>query len=81
MQAWVDGATPSDLQPDIIVGDTEWENGKKLASFEILADEATTDGSNLHIRVKRKFKDERGASESTVKYIVSTSPAITIFPQ
>ncbi len=81
MQAWVDGAKPEDLKPNIIVGDTEWSQGKKLASFEILEDDATTDGSNLHIRVKRKFRGERGASESTMKYIVSTSPAITIFPQ
>ena len=81
MQAWVDGATPDDLKPNIIVGDSEWNQGKKLTSFEILEDDATTDGSNLHIRVKRKFRSDRGSSESTVKYIVSTSPAITIFPQ
>ncbi len=81
MQAWVDGAKPEDLKPNIIVGDTDWGQGRKLASFELLEDDATTDGSNLHIRVKRKFRGERGASESTVKYIVSTSPAITIFPQ
>ena len=81
MRAWVNGETPDDLQPKIIVGDTEWRQGKKLASFEIIEDDATTDGSNLHIRVKRKFLNERGSSESTVKYIVSTSPSITIFPQ
>ena len=81
MQAWVDGAKPADLQPEIIVGDTEWQSGKKLTSFEILADQATSDGSNLHIRVRRKFLGERETPESTVKYIVSTSPVITIFPQ
>jgi hypothetical protein len=81
MQAWVDGAKPEDLKPKIIVGDADWGQGKRLASFEILEDDATTDGSNLHIRVKRKFRGERASSESTVKYIVSTSPAITIFPQ
>ena len=82
MQAWVDGETPEDLQPEIIVGDTAWKEGVKLISFEILAnDEDVEDGSNLHLHVKRKFGGEHGTSESTVKYIVSTSPVITIFPQ
>ena len=77
MQAWVDGKTPKELQPDIVVGDPAWEQGRKLVSFEILADEETTDGSNLHIRVKRKLD----ASESKVTYIVGTTPVVTIFPQ
>jgi hypothetical protein len=77
MQSWVDGKTPKDLQPDIIVGDTAWEQGKKLVSYEIVADEETTDGSNLYIRVKRKI----GSSESKVTYIVGTTPVVTIFPQ
>lgn len=77
MQAWVDGKTPKELQPDIVVGDPAWEQGKKLVSFEILSDEETTDGSNLHIRVKRKLD----AAESKVTYIVGTNPVVTIFPQ
>lgn len=77
MQAWVDGKTPKDLQPDIICGDSSWEQGKKLVSFKILTDEETTDGSNLHIRVERKID----SSDSTVTYIVGTSPVVTIFPQ
>lgn len=77
MQAWVDGKSPKDLKPEIIVGDAGWEQGKKLVSFEILKDEETSDGSNLHIRVLRKFE----TGESKVIYIVGTSPVITIFPQ
>jgi hypothetical protein len=77
MEAWVSGKTPKELQPDIVIGDTAWENGKKLTSFEIVADEETTDGSNLYIRVKRKL----GTSESRVTYIVGTTPVVTIFPQ
>jgi len=77
MQAWVDGKTPQELQPDIVVGDPAWEEGKKLVSFEIVANEETTDGSNLHIRVKRKLN----SSESKVTYIVGTTPVVTIFPQ
>ncbi|WP_373653550.1 MULTISPECIES: hypothetical protein [unclassified Schlesneria] len=81
LQAWVDGQTPEDLQPTIIMGDQGWAEGRKLGSFEILPDEETTDGSNLYIRVKRKFADDNRTMESKVTYIVGTSPAITIFPQ
>jgi hypothetical protein len=77
MEAWVSGKTPKELQPGIVIGDTAWENGKKLTSFEIVADEETTDGSNLYIRVKRKL----GSEESKVTYIVGTTPVVTIFPQ
>ncbi len=80
MQAWADGKTPPDLKPGIIMGDTAWEHGTKLASFEILSDEETTDGSNLHIPVLRKF-GTTGTKEAKVTYIVGTSPVITIFPQ
>lgn len=77
MQAWVDGKSPEDLQPEIIIGDSSWEQGKNLVSFEILTSEETSDGSNLHIRVERKFD----SSQSKVTYIVGTSPVVTIFPQ
>ncbi len=77
MQAWVDGKTPKDLQPEITIGDTAWVKGEKLTSFEIVNDNETSDGSNLHIRVNQKFD----ASDSEVTYIVGTSPVITIFPQ
>jgi len=81
MQAWVDGKSPKDLKPRIIVGDPEWEAGLKLESFEIIPNDELTDGSNLHLRVKRKLSSGGQFAESTVKYIVSTSPVITIFPQ
>ncbi len=77
MQAWVDGKTPKDLEPEIVVGDPDWKQGKKLVSFEIATDKETSDGSNLHIVVRQKFDD----TDSDVTYIVGTSPVITIFPQ
>ena len=81
MQAWVDGKKPGDLQPEIIMGDPTWVQGKKLVSFEILTKEETSDGSNLHICVNRQFESESDDAESKVTYIVGTSPKITIFPQ
>lgn len=77
MQAWKDGKTPKDIQSEMIVGDSDWTQGKKLLSYEILSNEETTDGSNLYIRVKRKI----GSTESQITYVVGTSPAVTIFPQ
>jgi hypothetical protein len=77
MQAWVEGKTPADLKPEIVMGDLSWDHGEKLVSFEIVPAEETTDGSNLHIRVNRTFE----SSDSPVTYIVGTSPVITIFPQ
>ena len=77
MQAWIAGQSPKNLQPEIVVGDPAWEQGEKLVAFEIVTNEETSDGSNLHIRVARQF----GSSESTVTYIVGTTPVVTIFPQ
>jgi hypothetical protein len=81
MQAWVDGKQPKELQPEIVVGDQAWEKGRRLADFEVLSKEETTDGSNLHIRVLRTFDDNGVKSKSRVTYIVGTTPVITIFPQ
>lgn len=77
MQAWVDGKTPTDLKSEIVVGDPAWEQGEKLVSFEIMTNQETSDGSNLHIVVKQKFD----TSDSEMTYIVGTSPVVTIFPQ
>lgn len=84
MQAWVEGKTPDDLKPGIIMGDVAWKQGKKLSSFEIVASEETSDGSNLHIPVTRKFEggeDPNAGTDAKVTYIVGTSPVVTIFPQ
>jgi hypothetical protein len=77
MDAWVEGKSPKDLQPEVVVGDPDWNEGKKLVSWEIATKEETSDGSNLHILVKQRFE----SSESEVTYIVGTYPVITIFPQ
>lgn len=81
LEAWKSGKKPADLQPTITIGDPAWDSGRKLKEFEILRDEETSDGSNLHIRVQRVFEDGGAKSESRVIYIVGTSPVITIFPR
>ncbi|MFN9237911.1 MAG: type II secretion system protein, partial [Planctomyces sp.] len=69
------------LQPAIIIGDSAWEQGRKLVAFEVVTAEETTDGSNLHIRVLRTFENNGAKTESKVTWIVGTHPVITIFPQ
>ncbi len=81
LEAWQAGRKPADLQPAIIIGDSAWEQGRKLVAFEVVTAEETTDGSNLHIRVLRTFESNGAKTESKVTWIVGTHPVITIFPQ
>lgn len=82
MQAWVDGKKPADLKPEITVGDSVWNSGKTLVSFEIKTTEEKSDGTNLYIPVVRQLKDDKGRiTKSEMLYVVGTSPVITIFPQ
>lgn len=82
MQAWVDGRSPEELQPEIVVGDVDWKSGKKLISYEILAASEKSDGSNLHVKVVREIQEDKGSPRKSEKtYIVGTSPVVTIFPQ
>lgn len=80
MQAWVAGKKPKDLQPEIYATDQDWVAGKKLVSYKILDDEEIQ-GSNVNLRVKRKLNPEDPAVDPTVKYIITTTPVITITPQ
>jgi hypothetical protein len=79
---WVDGRSPDELQPEIVVGDTDWKSGKKLVSYEILTASEKSDGSNLHVKVVREIQEEKGSPRKSEKtYIIGTSPVVTIFPQ
>lgn len=82
MRAWIDGKQPADLKPGIIMGDFAWESGKTLVGYELVDGKEHNDGANLHVTVVREFKNAQGkTSKSEMNYIISTSPAITIFPQ
>lgn len=82
LQAWVDGGKPEDLKPQIIVGDPQWKSGLKLISFEIKVADALVDGSNVLLPVTCKLQEASGKPiETEIRYIVGTSPVITIFPQ
>ncbi len=78
LQAWQDGKKAEDLKPGIVGADREWTAGKKLVAFEIQSDEANQ-GTRLSISANLTLKDDKDAeSKSTVKYAVSTAPAVTV---
>jgi len=82
LQAWVDGKKPQDLQPGITMGDSAWASGVKLVSFELLAAQESSDGTNLYVPVLCELKGPSGkVTKTETTYIIGTSPVITIFPQ
>jgi len=82
LKAWADGKKPEELKPDIIIGDSAWNAGAALVSFEIKPEGEWSDGTNLYVPVVCKLKDAGGKVSTTeTTYVVGTSPVITIFPQ
>lgn len=82
LKAWVDSKKPSELKPEITIGDVSWDAGTILVSYEIKKEGAHSDGTNLCIPVIRHLRDAGGkVSTSETIYVVGTSPVITIFPQ
>jgi hypothetical protein len=81
LESWKAGDAPTKIRentPPIVMVDPAWDNGKKLESFEIVGPEVD-DGTNLICPVKLVVDDPRGKLTAEVKYIVGTSPKITIF--
>lgn len=84
LDAWKKGDRPEALKqqfPSIIVGDSNWNGGARLVSYQI-GEPVTHDGSNLHASVELELEDGAGQRmKQNVVYIVGTSPEITIFPE
>ena len=79
LKAWKDGKKIGDLAPKIIGRDSDWERGKKLEAFD-LSPEDHSDGTNLHLKVRRIVKDDKGRQvNEEVGYVVGTSPVVTVF--
>jgi hypothetical protein len=81
LESWKLGKNPVDLldeSPPITVHEIEWSKGAKLLDFEIVSDEKNADQS-LIAWVKLKIESANGrVSETTAKYIVNTSPELTV---
>lgn len=82
LESWKQGEHPSALRersPGIVVGDHDWESGRRLILYRLL-DGETDDGTNLHATVELVLRDGKGRErKQQVTYIVGTSPVITIF--
>jgi hypothetical protein len=79
LKAWQEGKKASDLAPKIVGRDSDWEAGKKLQAFDLLPGDRS-DGTNLHLKVRRIVKDDKGRQiNEEVAYVVGTSPVVTVF--
>jgi len=82
LESWKAGDPPTKIRdgvPSILMVDAAWDSGQKLESFSILPSEVD-DGVNLHCPVKVTLKNNRGVQFiGEIRYVVGTSPKITIF--
>jgi hypothetical protein len=81
LESWKEGKKPDELleeSPPITVHEIEWSNGAKLLDYEIVSDEKNADQSLIAwVKLKRKTVNGK-VSETTAKYIVNTSPELTV---
>jgi hypothetical protein len=80
LAAWRDGKKPNDLMgttPPIQAVDTEWNNGRKLVSFEILRPEPSE--TDKRFVVKLAYAGAAPAAEAEVKYIVIGSSPVSVY--
>ena len=78
LTAWRDGKTPADTtkgDPPIQVMDSEWTNGRKLASFEIVREQPSD--SDKRFVVKLKYANPAAVTETT--YIVLGTQPVAVF--
>ncbi len=78
LTAWRDGKKPGQIEgtdPPVQAVDNEWTNGRKLAAFEILSEEATE--SDKRFVVKLTYATPTAETQST--YIVVGSSPIAVF--
>jgi hypothetical protein len=67
------------LSPSIVAQDMDWEAGRELIEFKVL-DEGKDEAVNLRIPVDLRIRDKGGKEvKKKVKYVVGTSPVITVF--
>ena len=81
LEAWKAGETVASLRdrkPPVYVSDEQWEQGVKLEDFKITAP-GEQFGTNIRFQVEMVLGGGRNAGKkSLVKYLVTTTPALTI---
>lgn len=84
LDAWKAGKKPEDLakqNPKVVVQDMDWIQGAKLSDYKVTENSVPKD-ANLISEVELKLVGTDGKEKKkTVKYIVGTSPVLTVFRQ
>ncbi len=81
LDAWKQGQSPEAFErsgSSMVVQDLDWSAGAKLVGHQILDDGEPAD-ANLRINVKLTLEKKGKPVEKTVRYLVTTSPSVTIF--
>lgn len=81
LDAWKEGKTPESLKdaaPPIVVQDLEWLSGAKLESYQIEGDGVPAD-ANLDVRVELNLSAKGKKVRRDARFLVTTSPALTVF--
>jgi hypothetical protein len=78
---WKSGGDPLSMPTSatpMTVQDLEWQSGARLVDYEVLGDGEPAD-ANLRVKVKLTLAGKVKNTEKTVNYLVTTSPAVTVF--
>jgi hypothetical protein len=78
---WKSGGDPLSMPTSatpMTVQDLEWQSGAKLLDYQVLGDGEPAD-ANLRVKVKLTLAGKSKNAEKTVNYLVTTSPAVTVF--
>ncbi len=68
-----------DQSPSIVAQDMDWESGASLVKFDVF-DDGVEGTASLRIPVELTIQDKAGREvKKKVKYMVGTSPVITVF--
>jgi hypothetical protein len=83
LETWKKGGPIGSLKeqtPSIVAQDLDWEAGATLVEFNVL-DDGKDESINLRIPVELTLQDKDGKDvrKKKVKYMVGTSPVITVF--
>ncbi len=60
------------------IQDLEWQSGARPVDYQTLGDGESAD-ANLGVKVKLTLAGKSKSAEKTVSYLVTASPALTVF--
>lgn len=81
LDAWKGGQTPQSFEESgaaKVVQDLDWLSGARLVDYRLLDDGVSAD-ANLKISARLTLSNKGKQVEKEVRYLVTTSPSVTIF--